>query len=75
MTGAGKRLGTMTLYGLASLVLYLLLYVLEVQILEISSQGGWYFIIPVGIAFIFSSAHGTFTDRFWDVLGIKAKIK
>ncbi len=60
-------------YGAVSLALYLALYFYADQILELSRQGRWYFIVPIAIAFIFSAVHGTFTGQFWDLFGIKAK--
>lgn len=60
-------------YGIGSTVLYLLLFMYAKNIMQYSAQGGWYFAIPVVIAFIFSYIHGNFTSYFWDALGIKAK--
>jgi uncharacterized integral membrane protein len=62
-------------FGAISAMLYYLLYHFNQEILEMSKQGGWYFIVPVGIAFIFSAIHGAFTGHFWDLLGVKAKDK
>ncbi|CAK0756106.1 conserved hypothetical protein [Gammaproteobacteria bacterium] len=70
---ASKHVTKMVLYGLATVSLYALMFVSEERILTLTAQGGWYFMIPITIAFIFSFAHGTFTAQFWDVLGIKAK--
>jgi len=61
------------LLGSISILLYVLLYHFEHPILEFSKQGGWYFLIPISIAIVFSIVHGAFTDHFWDLLGIKAK--
>lgn len=61
------------IYGSGSVLLYLLLYLFHKPILEASQQGGWYFVVPIGIAFIFSVVHGNFTGHFWDLFGIKAK--
>lgn len=73
ITSTGKQITKAVSLGLATLILYLALYLLEEHILQLSSRGGWYFLIPVAIAFVFSSVHGAFTARFWDVLGVKAK--
>jgi len=73
VAGAGKPITRAVLYGLMSLILYFLLYLFEDSILEFTARGGWYFIAPVALAFVFSYAHGTFTGHFWDILGIKAK--
>lgn len=68
-----KAVATAVGWGITSVILYFLLYYFEQPILQMSRQGGWYFIIPVSIAFIFSWVHGNFTGYFWDALGIKAK--
>jgi len=62
-----------TVLGLLSVALYVLLYYFEEPILDWSKRGGWYFLVPISMAFIFSIVHGTFTGRFWDLLGVKAK--
>ncbi len=69
----GKMITRAAIYGIISLVLYFLLYFFEDYILAFTSRGGWYFIAPVIIAFVFSYFHGSFTSHFWDTLGIKAK--
>jgi len=69
----GKMITRVAIYGFISLVLYFLLYFFEDAILEFTSRGGWYFIAPVVVAFLFSYFHGSFTSHFWDALGIKAK--
>lgn len=70
---SGRQITRTVLYGLASSGLYLALFLLQDWLIRLSSQGGWYFLIPVGIAFLFSYVHGGFTAHFWDVLGIKAR--
>ena len=72
-TSAGKPLTRAVFYGLVSVALYFVLYLFEDSILAFTSRGGWYFIAPVAIAFVFSYVHGTFTGHFWDILGIKAR--
>ena len=69
----GPLFTRMLVYGGFSLLLYFILYLFEDDILAFSSQGRWYFVVPVIIAFVFSAAHGNFTSYFWDILGIKAK--
>jgi hypothetical protein len=61
------------LLGSTSIILYVLLYYFEQSILDLSKQGGWYFIVPISMAFVFSIVHGAFTGHFWDLLGVKAK--
>lgn len=31
----------------------------------------WHVLIPIGLAFAISFAHGAFTGLFWDVMGLK----
>ena len=54
-------------------VLYFLLFYFETEVVELTSQGGWTFLLPVAIAFAISYGHGNFTAAFWDWLGIRAK--
>ena len=60
-------------YGGGSATMYLSLYLYHEPILAASKQGGWYFIVPIAIAFAFSIVHGNFTGHFWDLFGVKAK--
>jgi hypothetical protein len=60
-------------FGIISVFLYLLLYAYEDEVLALSRQGGWNFIVPMAIAFVFSIVHGNFTGQFWDLFGIRAK--
>jgi len=68
-----KPVGKTVAYGLISLLLYAALYVWEDQILRWTTTGGWYFILPVAAAFVFSIFHGGFTGHFWEALGIRAR--
>ncbi|MCK5718453.1 MAG: hypothetical protein KAH84_00740 [Thiomargarita sp.] len=61
------------LFGSYSVFFYFLLYHFNDLILDASKQGGWYFIVPIMIAFSFSVVHGAFTGYFWELLGVKAK--
>jgi len=64
-------------YGALSAGLYFGLYTFNDDIrhiAEMTNQGDkTYFLLPIGIAFLFSVVHGLFTDRFWEALGLKAK--
>ncbi|KAF0119016.1 MAG: hypothetical protein FD149_310 [Rhodospirillaceae bacterium] len=74
--GGGARASQIMItmgFGVASLVLYVLLFRYERELLDLSGKGGEMFIIPIVIAFVFSFVHGTFTSGFWDVLGVRAK--
>ncbi|NGZ05820.1 MAG: hypothetical protein G8237_05630 [Magnetococcales bacterium] len=66
-------LRSLRVFGMCSATLYAVLLLFEQPILAWSTRGGWYFIIPVAIAFLFSWVHGQFTAAFWDTLGIQAK--
>ena len=69
-----RRALTRTLfYGTLSAIFYFLLYSYNETILQLSKEGGWFFIIPITIAFTFSIVHGNFTGQFWDLFGVKAK--
>ncbi|MCW8916945.1 MAG: hypothetical protein OQK24_13970 [Magnetovibrio sp.] len=64
-------------FGLLSGMLYYALYYFNADIRhvgEMTNQGDrTYFLLPIGLAFVFSIVHGIFTDRFWEALGLKAK--
>lgn len=68
---------TAVLLGILSLVLYLLLYQYStdlVRMATVTHQGQKaYFLVPIVIALVFSLVHGTFTGRFWDLLGFKPR--
>lgn len=73
MSTKSKYLTSLLGFGGLTVVLYFLLFYFETEIVEITSEGGWSFLIPVTIAFAISYGHGNFTAAFWDWLGIKAK--
>ena len=60
--------------GIASGALYLLLYLYEREVLTAFTRtDGWFPVLPVIAAFVFSFAHGAFTAYFWEVLGIRGR--
>lgn len=60
--------------GVLSGALYLLLYLYEKEIMEsFTRTDGWYPVLPVITAFVFSFAHGAFAGCFWEVIGIRAR--
>ncbi len=71
--GAGRKFVRTLALGALTLLLYGGLFLAEDHVLQLSALGGWYFLIPVTIAFAFSLAHGAFTGHFWDLLGVKAR--
>lgn len=79
MTINKQALPRAVLFGVASTILYVLLFAYSDDLVDFarrSRQGEkvW-FIVPVVIAFVFSYVHGTFTGYFWDVLGLKSAQK
>lgn len=62
-------------FGLASLAMYAALFLFEQPLLDAAKHGGWWVVLPVGIAFAFSTIHGSFTGHFWEACGLKAKGK
>jgi hypothetical protein len=73
MSAKSQDLGSLLAFGGLTGVLYFLLFYFESEIVELTSQGGWTFLLPVAVAFAISYSHGNFTALFWDWLGIKAK--
>jgi len=62
--------------GIVSGTLYLLLYLYEREIMAAFTRtDGWFPVLPVLAAFVFSFAHGAFTGYFWEVLGIRGRQK
>lgn len=59
--------------GAVVAALYALLFVYEKDVIRLCQAGGWYFLFPVGVAFVFSVFHGAFTGLFWDMLGVKPR--
>ena len=70
---------SVAILGVVSCALYWLLYEYNETILniaqEVRSGDKTLFLVPILIAFVFSYVHGSFTGRFWDVLGFKAAKK
>ncbi|MCI5159267.1 MAG: universal stress protein, partial [Candidatus Electrothrix sp. AUS1_2] len=58
-----------TIYGIVVIILYSLLLARQDFINANFARGGWYALLPIITAFIFSLAHGKFTGSFWSVLG------
>lgn len=61
------------LFGLGTIVLYVVFIFNAQKVTEIISQGRWSFVLVIIIAFIFSFFHGNFTSYFWDLVGIHGK--
>jgi len=67
-----KPIGRMVLLGAVSLALYAALLMKQDVVLEYFGRGGLYAFFPILAAFVFSFVHGSFTGKFWTVLGIEA---
>jgi hypothetical protein len=66
----------MFIMGVVSVALYAALLGNQGAINDHFAKGGWFALLPVLTAFVFSYFHGAFTGHFWTVLGIEAsKIK
>ena len=59
--------------GAVVAALYGLLFAYETDVIRLCGRGGWWFLFPVSVAFVFSIFHGAFTGQFWDALGVKPK--
>ena len=63
--------------GALSVTLYSLLYLYNTSLTHIAqdTHAGQktLFFMPIIVALVFSWVHGSFTSRFWDMLGVKAK--
>lgn len=70
-----KPVGKMIVYGIGSVVLYVLLLTNQDIINQNFGRGGVYALLPILTAFVFSFIHGNFTGYFWTVLGVEAKKK
>jgi hypothetical protein len=67
-----KPIGRMTVMGVVTIALYVMLLSQQGIINDYVSRGGLFAFLPIAVAFIFSIVHGSFTANFWTVLGIEA---
>ena len=70
-----KPVAGMVVMGIISMVLYATLLLKQDVINSTFAQGGWFALLPIITAFVFSYFHGGFTGHFWTVLGIEAARK
>jgi len=70
-----KPVAAMIVMGIVSLALYATLLLKQDQINSAFAQGGWFALLPIVTAFVFSYFHGGFTGHFWTVLGVEAARK
>lgn len=73
MVEKNASFGQLMLFGVIVVALYSGMFFYEKELIEWSTRGGWFFLVPITIAFVFSFFHGKFTGDFWNFLGIKAK--
>jgi hypothetical protein len=60
--------------GIASVLCYGVLFTYQKEVMAAFTRtDGWYPVLPVLTALVFSFAHGAFTGYFWEVLGVKAR--
>jgi len=66
-------------YGIASIALYVLLFVYADETVELARRTREgeqiLFLVPIVIAFAFSVVHGAFTGHFWTAVGLKPAAK
>ncbi|HMK44929.1 MAG TPA: hypothetical protein VK445_12410 [Dissulfurispiraceae bacterium] len=65
----------MTVMGILSFVLYMILLLHQEMITGVFARGEEYALLPIVTAFIFSFVHGSFTGNFWSFLGMHPKQK
>lgn len=73
MSKRKKSLVKLLFFGAITGILYAGLFFNEPIVNALCARGGLYALFPVATAFVFSFAHGNFTNYFWQVLGIEAK--
>lgn len=70
-----KPVGAMIVMGIISIALYTTLLLKQDLLNSTFAKGGWFALLPIITAFVFSFVHGSFTGNFWTVLGIEAARK
>lgn len=71
--GESRRpVGSTIVTGVLSVALYSALLLHQDEVNGTCARAGAYAVLPILTAFLFSFVHGTFTGRFWSVLGIEA---
>ena len=70
-----KPIGKTIIMGVMSVALYGILLTNQDTVNDFVSRGGMYAFLPIAVAFLFSMVHGSFTGKFWSILGIEAAKK
>ena len=74
MSERSKPWAALIVSGVASALCYVLLFSYQKEVMAAFTRtDGWYPVLPVVTALVFSLAHGAFTGYFWEVLGVKAR--
>lgn len=60
------------LFGLASLSLYIGVFIYAEPLTSLFARGGMYSLLPVISVFLFSYVHASFAGNVWTALGIEA---
>jgi hypothetical protein len=63
------------IWGGLSIVMYAALLLYQEPVIDYFGRGGLFALLPIGVAFLFSYVHGSFTGSFWSVMGIEASKK
>lgn len=74
-TSRKKPIAAMIFMGIVSAALYAALLMNQDKVNGVFAQGGFYALLPIVTAFVFSYFHGSFTGHFWTVLGVEASKK
>jgi hypothetical protein len=70
-----KPVSAMIAMGIISAAMYAALLLNQDLVNNSFGKGGFYALLPIITAFVFSFFHGSFTGHFWSVLGIEASKK
>lgn len=70
-----KPVGKLIVMGVISIALYSTLLLKQDLVNSTFARGGFYALLPIITAFVFSYFHGSFTGHFWTMLGIEAAKK
>jgi ribose/xylose/arabinose/galactoside ABC-type transport system permease subunit len=75
VSGRSKPWLGLIVSGVASALCYGALFAYQKEVMAaLTRTDGWYPLLPVLTAFVFSLAHGAFTGYFWEVLGVRARM-
>jgi hypothetical protein len=67
-----KPWASAAIWGAISIILYTALLFYQEAVIDYFGRGGLFSFLPIGVAFLFSFVHGSFTGSFWSVMGIEA---